>query len=459
MASATAVGRAWSPEPYEWADLPRTARPYLEGRVWLALLMLYLILAVLEPYDLLSPISGYGLQEHKAEIGAALDTIESGNMLRRLGVVVLFLYGAVAVFISRRTERRWIPAIAVPATALFLLALASPLWSDDLVLTSRKVFVLCSLVLAAFGVARCWDLETIVRATVVLTGTTILLGVVTEVVLGTMHPLDPDFRFRGSVHPNSMALYCTLFTISSAVLAKQFTGRRSALMTTLAVVGLVMLLLTKSRGSLFGLSAALCVGSMLRFSRRTALLAVCVTGTALLALMILVPDLSVNAERWATLGRSTTLDLFTMTGRTDLFHDLLRYAADRPILGYGYDSFWEPVHILEIARSQGWIVGSSHNAYIGMLIDLGAVGCALFFLLLGSSLWTAFAYVRRYRGAVWLFPVAVLVWSCVNMITFGFWFETTIPAFLSLTLIGRLAIREPNGFRSRPSRPLVPHDV
>lgn len=459
MASPTAVGRAWSPEPFEQADFPRTAPPYLPGKVWLALLVLYVILAVLEPYDLLSPISGYGLQEHKAEIGAALDTIESGNMLRRLGVVILCLYGAVAVFISRRAERRWIPAIAVPATALFLLALGSPLWSDDPVLTSRKVFVLFSLVLAAFGVARCWDLETIVRATVVLTGMTILLGVATELALGTMHPLDSDFRFRGSVHPNSMALYCTLFTISSAVLAKQFTGRRSALLATLAVVGVVMLLLTKSRGSLFGLGAALFVVSMLRFSRRTALLAVCAIGTALLALMIFVPDLSVDAERWATLGRSTTLDLFTMTGRTDLFHDLLRYAADRPILGYGYDSFWEPVHILEIARSQGWIVGSSHNAYIGMLIDLGVVGCALFFFLLGSSLWAAVACVRRGRSAVSVFPLAVLVWSCVNMITFGFWFETTIPAFLSLTLIGRLAIREPSGARRTPRRALVQHDI
>ncbi|HXJ29777.1 MAG TPA: O-antigen ligase family protein [Gemmatimonadales bacterium] len=427
--------------------------------MWLALLVLYVILAVLEPYDLLSPISGYGLQEHKAEIGAALDTIESGNMLRRLGVVALFLYGAVAVFLSRRAERRWVPTIAIPATALFLLALASPLWSDDPLLTSRKVFVLCSLVLAAFGVARCWDLETIVRATVVLTGTTILLGVAAEVVLGTMHPFDPDFRFRGSVHPNSMALYCTLFTISSAVLAKRFTGRRSALMATLAVVGVVMLLLTKSRGSLFGLSAALFVVAMLRFSGRGALLSVSAVGTALLALVIFVPDLSVDAERWATLGRSTTLDLFTMTGRTDLFHDLLRYAADRPILGYGYDSFWEPVHILEIARSQGWIVGSSHNAYIGMLIDLGVVGCGLFLFLLGSSLWTAVTNVRRSRSAVSLFPLAFLVWSCVNMITFGFWFETTIPAFLSLTLIGRLAIREPSGARRSTSRPVVPHVV
>jgi exopolysaccharide production protein ExoQ len=457
MTSLAAVGRAWSPEPFEWSDPPGTP-PYLPGRVWLAVLVLYVILAVLEPYDLLSPISGYGLQEHKAEIGAALDVIQSGNMLRRLGVIALLLCGAVAVFISRRAERRWNPAIAVPAVALFLVALASPLWSDDPALTSRKVFVLCSLVLAAFGVARCWDLETIVRAAVVLTGTTILLGLVTEVMLGTMRPWDPDFRFRGSVHPNAMALYCTLFILSSAVLAKHFTGRRSALMAILAAVGFVMLLLTKSRGSLIGLSAALFVVSMLRFSRRMALLTVSAIGTALLALVIFVPDLSVDAERWAMLGRSTTLDLFSMTGRTDLFHDLLRYAADRPLLGYGYDSFWEPVHILEIARSQGWIVGSSHNAYIGMLIDLGAVGCALFLLLVGSSLWTAVTYVRRDRSAVSLFPLAVLVWSCVNMITFGFWFETTIPAFLSLTLICRLAIREPSGARRKVRKPKAQYE-
>jgi len=437
-----ALPAEWGPEPFD-QPVPReqTFFSYLPAKVWVAVLLLYGILAVLEPYDLLSPISGYGLQEHKGEIATALDTIEGGSPLRRLGVVVLFLYGAAAVYISRRTRRRYRAAIAVPAVALFLLAVASPLWSQDPAITTRKAFVLCSLVLAAYGLSRCWNLETIVRVTLLFSGMTILLGVATEVTLGTMHPLSSAFRFRGSIHPNSMALYCTLFVISAVLLARRFTGRRAVLMVVLSVIGLGMLLLTKSRGSLVGLSAALAVVFVMSARRHTTLLAASGLVVAVSSAMILFPDLGERAESWATLGRSTTFDLADMTGRTELFQSLLPYIADRPLVGYGYDSFWEPVHILEVAKSQGWIVGSSHNQVIGMLLDLGIVGCALFVTLLVASMWIAVVDARGDPAVVTLFPVAVLVWSYVNMITFGFWFETTIPSFIALTVIGHLAQR------------------
>ncbi len=420
----------------------RTFFSYLSRKTWFAVLLLYGILAVLEPYDLLSPISGYGLQEHKAEIGAALDTIEGGSPLRRLGVVALFLCGAIALQMSRRQRRTYQPAIAVPAIALFLLALASPIWSQDPAITARKAFVFSALVLTAYALSRCWDLETIVRVTLLFSGLTILLGAGTEVVLGTMQPLHADFRFRGSIHPNSMALYCTLFVISSILLARRFTGYRSTLMALLSVIGLVMLLLTKSRGAIIGLSAALAVVFVASVRRHTALLAASGLVIAVCGALMLFPDLGVLAQSWATLGRSTTFDLADMTGRTELFQSLLPYWADRPILGYGYDSFWEPVHILEVARSQGWIVGSSHNQLIGMLLDLGVVGCTLLVAVLLSSLWIAIANARRDHAVVALFPVAVLVWSYINMITFGFWFETTIPSLIALIVVGRLAIRQ-----------------
>jgi exopolysaccharide production protein ExoQ len=429
--------------PAETGAPPRTPF-FLSRRVWAAVVVLYLILAVLEPYDLLSPISGYGLQEHKAEIGSALDTIQEGSPLRRVGVVALWLYGAVAVLVSRGVPRRYVRAIAIPGAAFLLIAVASPLWAEEPAITARKVFVLFALVLAAYGLARCWDFDTSVRVALVLTGATILLGVVTEMALGTMRPWDPDFRFRGSIHPNAMSLYCTIFVISSLVLARRFAGLRSALMALLSVLGIVMLLLTKSRGSLFGLCAALVVMLLLSTGRRARVLSLAAITVAICGTIILIPDLSEHAQSWASLGRSNTYELTSMTGRTELFQDLLSYVADRPFLGYGYDSFWQPVHILEVARSQGWIVGSSHNQLMGMLLDLGVIGASLFLIVLGSSLWTSLARVRR-DGPLYLFPVAILVWSYVNMVTFGFWFETTVPSLLALLVVSRLAIRDAAG--------------
>ena len=242
-----------------------------------------------------------------------------------------------------------------------------------------------------------------------------------------------------------MGLYCSVFVMCSVVLAKQLDGRRSVFMAVMGVIGMGLLLLTKSRGSLVGLGAALVVVFALRVSPRTRLLALTAMVTVICGAIISIPDLSSHAQTWARLGRTDTFDLASMTGRMELFQYLLTYVADRPLLGYGYGSFWQPVRILEVARSQGWIVGSSHNQLIGMLLDLGLAGGTVFLVLLGSSLRVSIVRFQRDRSALSLFPVAVLVWSCINMITFGFWFETTIPSLLALLVVAHLAIRDSAG--------------
>jgi exopolysaccharide production protein ExoQ len=63
------------------------------------------------------------------------------------------------------------------------------------------------------------------------------------------------------------------------------------------------------------------------------------------------------------LGRNSTL-----TGRTDLWVGLLPEAAQQPILGYGFSSFWTPT------RHAAHIVGEAHNGYLEVLLGLGVVG-------------------------------------------------------------------------------------
>lgn len=420
----------------------RDDRVFLSGPAWAAVLALFGIFWVLTPFDLVSAISGYSLAERRAEIDSALNTIGDGSVTRRMGVLALGLMGVVALVLSRRESRRYHVAVTGSASALLLLAFVSPLWGDDPVVTARRVIVLFVLVCAVYGFARWWDLDTLTRATLIMTGMSIVTGLVAECVLGTMHPLDPSYRFRGVTHSNHMGELCALFTISCVVLAKRFEGRRSAVMMLAGALGVGLLLLTKARGALIGTGAALAVISVLGLERRRLLLAVSASASAILGAAIFLPDFSDRTQLFLTLGRPDASDVMTLTGRTNLWHDLLQYAAARPILGYGYDSFWVPTRILEIASSQGWIIGSSHSGYLDVLMSLGGVGLTLFVFILASCLWIALSSVRRTGKASSLFGVAVLVWLCTNMITEVVWFEPVLPSFVGLMVVARLALRE-----------------
>lgn len=418
---------------------------FLSGWSWVALLFLFGLFFVLTPYDLLSSVSGYSLAERHGEIDVALDTVEGGSVARRVTVLLLLAGGLVAAVGSRRESRGYNLAVVTSASAFLILALASPLWGDEFAFTLRRVIVLLVLAVSAFGFARAWDPQTIPRVTFVLAGASIVVGLAAEVVLGTMHPLDPEYRFRGLSHPNSMGQLCALFALSSIVLARQFEGGRSAIMQGLAVVGLGLLVMTKARGSIVGVAAALLFVAVSTIGRRTLLLAGSTLGSLLLGVTMFLPGFSDKAgEAISSLGRSQggAADLLTLTGRTSLWQDLFQYTAQRPVLGYGYDSFWTPSRILDIARSQGWIIGSSHSGYIDVLIGLGGVGLAVFLLLLASCLWSSIAQWRRTRSAGSLFAVMILLWLLTNIFTEVIWFETSIPSFIGMLVVARLTLKE-----------------
>jgi len=66
----------------------------------------------------------------------------------------------------------------------------------------------------------------------------------------------------------------------------------------------------------------------------------------------------------------------TLTGRTDIWVELLRAIEQKPALGYGYLAFWglesEPRYWLQ--RAVDWNAPSGHNGWLDLAISLGLVG-------------------------------------------------------------------------------------
>ena len=91
------------------------------------------------------------------------------------------------------------------------------------------------------GFARQFPAAHVALMALVISGAYLIVGVGTELALGTFRPWSPDYRFAGTVHPNSqgaqLAIFCFGVVLSGAV----GNARDELWLWTLFAVGLVFL--------------------------------------------------------------------------------------------------------------------------------------------------------------------------------------------------------------------------
>lgn len=97
-----------------------------------------------------------------------------------------------------------------------------------------------------------------------------------------------------------------------------------------------------------------------------------VAGGALLAVAALV--VALNSDRFfSALGRTSTL-----TGRTSIWDAAVQVAAERPVLGFGWDAVWSGPAGAAIKAIRPFPGDHPHNGLIEVGLELGAIGVLLF---------------------------------------------------------------------------------
>ena len=323
------------------------------------------------------------------------ETLQSGgNVLKGLA---LSLIGFLGIYLLLRRDGRplrftgWLPA----AIAFYLAwSAASILWSSDPGLSCRKFAVLMFCALGALGLARQFRPRDIAFIAVVVPASYLAIGVLAELALGTFHPFSAGYRFAGTVHPNTQGVMLTTLCLASYCLARfrpRDDGRSRRWLWALFAIGIVFLLLTKSRTSCAALAVSMAALWMIGQSGRTRLLAVAALGficcSAVLAGTLLGPLLDLDADDTVSqvvmLGRQE--ESSELTGRLPVWRELLRYVAERPLQGYGYESFWIDDRIEAISDELAWPLREAHNAYLDSTLGVGLIGTAalISFVLLG----------------------------------------------------------------------------
>ena len=280
----------------------------------------------------------------------------------------------------------------LPWIAFSCFMVGSVLWSRDPKLTIKRSIIFC------FGTVVVLGLVHIPRkpvrffqwAVLLLTGLGAWVALAAHVVLPkacTTIPIRPGLAGIAG-HPNSMGPPMALGIVVS--LGMHTRGWARPLARFLQGGLGIALLLTNSMTSTLMVPVALGIDRFLRIAPRTRG-AIVITVLPIVLSVAMVGPSNVKVALLEAVGRDPSL-----SGRDELWAEVFHEGMKSPLFGSGYGAFWYEGRGREIVHT--WNPRQSHNAYVDVFVDIGAIGALGLGLLLFGGLLTGWSRHRGVRG-------------------------------------------------------------
>jgi exopolysaccharide production protein ExoQ len=278
--------------------------------------------------------------------------------------------------------------------ALVLLAVVSAVWSEDRGLTLRRSMALVATTLFGLDFAVRYSIREQLRLLAIALGLVIAVSVLLQVfapgLIPTFDVAYPDAWVGAFGQKNVFSKIVVLEAIVMlALLRLSPSGILTGILALLGALGLIIAAESMTAFVvLLAMIAILVFSPTLRWNKGIRIILQGFAGVGILpALYLIIRHRDTFTE---LLGRNSSL-----TGRVKIWTMAMAAIAMKPILGYGYNAFWNvSPESMRIDVALNWMVPHAHNAYIEMALELGLVGlvlCALTYLV---ALWRASEYMR-----------------------------------------------------------------
>lgn len=297
-------------------------------------------------------------------------------IIRLLCMVTYMVFGLLLVY-------RWKQALyglykARVIIALTVFALLSYFWSDFPSFTMNRGIALIGTTLFGIYLGTRFTLKQQLKLLGIAYGIIVLLSLAFVIALpyyGIMGGIHAG-SWRGIyVHKNVMGRAMVFGSIILLALASEKRGNRMLPWFLFGICGLFILMSRSATalGNFLFLTVAFYVLRTTRWRydlRLLSLILLILIGGTLYSLFL------ANLETiLGSFGKDTTL-----TGRTDLWPLVIQMIERHPILGYGYQGFWQGWNSPagEIWANYGWNAPHAHNGFLDLTLELGLVGLGLF---------------------------------------------------------------------------------
>ena len=352
------------------------------------------------------------------QVEVDLSSVVSGtNRLRQIGYLMIGAVGATLYFAYRRADISTDRRLYALVLALWVYTVLSCLWSDSIGLSFRRVMIPCLLAIAAWGIGRQWPAKNICYFVVHVTLFFILLGIFYELRFGTFLRGE-EYRFSGTLHPNRQAVYCAALLFASLCLYLD-AGTHRLHWLILSVVGGILLVLTGSRTGIFSTVAVLILLWAVRAKAPHRFLVLVllplVIGGGVLLVVAAGTDISESFIEAVKLGRQQEPgEVKSLTGRIPIWIELSQNIAARPLLGYGYGSFWTGERVYYLSALLNWEFDHAHSMYLQTMLHVGGLGLGLGLVIVGYAIVRARAAYAKTGNPGFLFCLAWLMLALVH---------------------------------------------
>ena len=352
---------------------------------------------------------GPGLQEKSLDQGFAETSVGI-----RLSVALIDA-GCIALILIH--SRRMLAALKSgwPFLPLVFLTCLSSFWSIDPSTTLRRSIVFLGTTLFGIYLGGRYTTqqlqEKLLRFFLFVMAASCLLT-----LLEPSYTIDVPhgFAFRGiTIHKNIFGEYVGEFLL--LVLTYPFRAKFGYAQLGCMLIAVVALAASHAATALISAAAAVLlmpVFAAFRF-RKEQVAPLFIGGLLVVGLAFLTATQHSEALL-SGLGKDSTL-----TGRSTIWSFVLQSVGRRPLLGYGYDAFWQGLRgeSLLLTSQVGWEVPHSHDGYLEVLLATGVAGLLLFLVCVLRMLTGSISYLRRHRGLLGLWPASFLAYYLIHAVT------------------------------------------
>jgi O-antigen ligase len=406
---------------------------------WAIFIFIVVIFFFATPYDFY-----FSLQE-KVTVEKFSEATELGSLGRRIGLIVLSLFSLFILF--NRSNMINIPKgkMGFLIISFLMFSIASLLWTENFELTLRRVILLVMIWFSAFAVSIRFSYRDILYFAFIATAFCVIIGVLCEIALGTFTVIEAEYRFGGIVHPNIQALNCSVLLFSALSLSMASENKKWFFLM-MSIVGLIFLVLTKSRTVFWTTIFALSIVFSMNTSKSILSLVILLAGFFICGYFILKENYIIDIDTVQTIlmspvGRqdSDISTLSSINGRIPVWKECMDYIAMRPLIGYGYGAFWTGERVLEISDSAGWVAPNAHNGYLDMALDIGVIGLVLFTLTLIYGLLRCISLFKHRKSVYYSFALSCIIFFSLSNILGSRFTAVHIPTFILSIIIIKLA--------------------
>jgi O-antigen ligase len=112
----------------------------------------------------------------------------------------------------------------------------------------------------------------------------------------------------------------------------------------------------------------------------------------------------------------------TLTGRTLFWPIIVNIINKKPLLGYGYDGFWQPWRgednpASPVVLPNGFAPPHSHNGFLDIALESGWLGLGLFIITLMIGVYYGVLHLTQSKDPAAAMPLVIFTWIVLINIT------------------------------------------